>query len=105
MDIPSNANPWLDFIGKGVAVVVSGWALYRRWLARHARRQAEMEARIVEEIDARTRQIQPTVTGDKTLTELHSKIDRMADRQVIIQQTMLDHLQHHDNQDDRRKLE
>ena len=107
MDIPGSANPWLDFTAKTGAVVVAVFAFVKRWRHRKERLQLESEQRIMDALEKRTRPIQPDANGGKSLSDLHIKVDKLMDRQTVIQQTQIqmqqnmnDHLQHHDNQDD-----
>lgn len=100
MDIPSAANPWLDFFVKVGAALVAAATLLRSWRGRRARLQQESEDRIKDAIMRATRPIQPDANGGKSLADLHEKIDKVMDRQTLIQQNLLDHLQHHDNVDD-----
>ena len=103
MDIPSTANPWLDLLAKVGAASLAVLAFFKRWKHRRQRLQLESEQRILDALENRTRPIQPGANGGESLSDAIRMLRVLQERQTIIQQSLLDHLQHHDNEDDRSK--
>lgn len=78
----SDANAWFDLVLAVVAVLAVVLGVLR-WANR------AFEKRIVEEIRAATYQIQPNSNGGKSLSDLHMKVDQLADDVLILKRAVI----------------
>lgn len=78
----TDANAWFDLVLAVVAVLAVVLGVLR-WANR------AFEKRIVEEIRAATYQIQPNSNGGKSLSDLHMKVDQLADDVLILKRAVI----------------
>lgn len=78
----SDANAWFDLVLAVLAVLAVVLGVLR-WANR------AFEKRIVEEIRAATYQIQPNSNGGKSLSDLHMKVDQLADDVLILKRAVI----------------
>lgn len=77
-----DANAWFDLVLAVLAVLAVVLGVLR-WANR------AFEKRIVEEIRAATYQIQPNSNGGKSLSDLHVKVDQLADDVLLLKRAVI----------------
>lgn len=67
----------------------------KRVAADRAHERQRMERRLLDEIEARTKPIQPYANGGKSLPDLHTKVDVLIERQADIAKRLDNHITWH----------